>query len=279
METKESPAEWRTYLDVRDLREQFGAYVRASFGEWIDASQPHYSAQLQFATGRLEEGIALAEHFDKAHPETAGKSRVLRVLDVGAGNGGTSLGMANCTRYEVTALDMVVNRGLRWLRRQLGLPIHQIAGDGTCLPVSDGTFDVVLLLETIEHVTQPHRMGAEIMRVLKPGGVCMITTPPRLHYLFRPDPHFGVRGLLLLSDRLQRWYVTRIAHRFFRSHAGTDSTYYDVHHIYSSLSEIAALFPEPKRVGAYYLPAYQGPGLWRRFFRPYSWDRILIYKL
>src|SRR5258707_5576662 len=57
------------------------------------------------------------------------------------------------------------------------------------LPFRDARFDLVLMLEVIEHLADiPHALG-EIARVLKPDGVAIVTTPNRLnvssriHYL------------------------------------------------------------------------------------------------
>lgn len=51
--------------------------------------------------------------------------------------------------------------------------------DGECLPFPDETFDVVSSLETIEHLPKEkhHNFVMELLRVLKPGGRFIITTP------------------------------------------------------------------------------------------------------
>lgn len=45
-----------------------------------------------------------------------------------------------------------------------------LLGDGTALPFRDATIDFVYTSGVLEHVRDPLRMGAEIRRVLKPGG-------------------------------------------------------------------------------------------------------------
>jgi SAM-dependent methyltransferase len=58
------------------------------------------------------------------------------------------------------------------------------------LPYDDASFDVVLLIEVIEHL-ENHRIAlGELARILKPGGVLILTTPnimrlnSRFHFFF-----------------------------------------------------------------------------------------------
>jgi SAM-dependent methyltransferase len=50
------------------------------------------------------------------------------------------------------------------------------------LPFADGSFDLVLFTEIIEHLTlDPRRYLAEVRRVLRPNGRLLITTPNAVH--------------------------------------------------------------------------------------------------
>lgn len=45
------------------------------------------------------------------------------------------------------------------------------------LPWDDATFDVVTSFETIEHLENPHHFIREIRRIIRPGGVFVLSTP------------------------------------------------------------------------------------------------------
>lgn len=83
----------------------------------------------------------------------------------------------------------------RWIRRHLPATAWYVAldfpatgrelygagpdvfADGAHLPFPDASFDGVVCLEVIEHVTAPSRAIAEIGRVLRPGGKAWISMP------------------------------------------------------------------------------------------------------
>ncbi len=56
-----------------------------------------------------------------------------------------------------------------------------VVGDVCDMPFADNTFDLVAACELIEHLDkeQQEKMLSEIARVLKPGGITVITTPDR----------------------------------------------------------------------------------------------------
>ena len=51
------------------------------------------------------------------------------------------------------------------------------------LPFHDATFDIAISSHVAEHLTQPERVFGELSRVLKPGGLLLILTPNRWHYV------------------------------------------------------------------------------------------------
>jgi SAM-dependent methyltransferase len=99
-----------------------------------------------------------------------GKGR--HVLDVGCGAGNM---MHHLAHYgAVVGVDN--NPKPLEVARQRGLDVRQGSGDG--LPLSDAEFDLVSLLDTVEHVPAEGQVFSECNRVLKgPGGKLLVTVP------------------------------------------------------------------------------------------------------
>ncbi len=55
--------------------------------------------------------------------------------------------------------------------------IQLIQGTASALPFGDGTFSAVVCSETLEHLKSDATAVAEIARVLRPGGIAVITVP------------------------------------------------------------------------------------------------------
>lgn len=72
--------------------------------------------------------------------------------------------------------------------------------DGKHLPFDDGTFDTVLNVQVLEHTPEPGLLVKEMGRVLKPGGLLILSAPFQFrlheqpHDYFRYSPH-GLRTL------------------------------------------------------------------------------------
>jgi SAM-dependent methyltransferase len=103
----------------------------------------------------------------------------MRVLDVGCAFGYGSA--AIIARGPAQRVIVGIERDPELLERaRHAFPwLEMIAGDATALPVADGCADAVLLLDVIEHITEPERVLAEAHRVLRPGGVVVVTVPHR----------------------------------------------------------------------------------------------------
>ena len=103
-----------------------------------------------------------------------------RVLEVGAGsseipfNTSEHVALSCATDFSPAPLDF-----LSKLLEEEERRVCFVGADIQKLPFRDGSFDKVIVLEVIEHVpaeTIPVYFG-ELRRVLKPGGVLLVTTP------------------------------------------------------------------------------------------------------
>lgn len=101
------------------------------------------------------------------------------VLDVACGEGYGASGLRAAGAKSVLAID-VSPEACCLARSRYSLSVA--CGSAEELPLADGTLDVVVSFETIEHLTDPARFVSECARVLKPGGLLIISSPNRPVY-------------------------------------------------------------------------------------------------
>lgn len=147
----------------RDSEAAFGRHVH--WGYWDDPAR---------ADGSTEDFVRAA---DRMCTEIFAAGRIAdgdRVLDVGCGFGGT---LERLSHTRATGRLVGVNNDIRQLRRARqerrpapGARLDFVVADGVELPVAGGSFDVVLSIESISHLSDRERFFREARRVLAPGG-------------------------------------------------------------------------------------------------------------
>jgi sarcosine/dimethylglycine N-methyltransferase len=104
-----------------------------------------------------------------------------RVLDIGAGYGGSARRIARQHGAEVRCLNIseAQNDVNRYKNRRAGLQdkVSVVHGVFEEIPERDGTFDVVWSQDAILHSDQREKVLQEVFRVLKPGGEFVFTDP------------------------------------------------------------------------------------------------------
>jgi ubiquinone/menaquinone biosynthesis C-methylase UbiE len=136
-----------------------------------------------------------AEHdcpgpWHEAAREYLGVVRGRRVLEIGCGRGSFAREVSSRVPSLLVACDYSPTAVL--MARDSAPQLAFVVADIQRLPFRQDAFDVVISLETIEHVPEPKRGVAELGRVLTLGGTLLLTTP---NYL-------GIMGLFRGYKRL-----------------------------------------------------------------------------
>jgi len=100
-----------------------------------------------------------------------------RTLDLGSGIGyGTAI-IANAQSAGVAIALDISSSALAFGKSTYGRAISFVSGDAGALPFSDDSLDSVVCLEAIEHVADAAKVLGEIVRVLRPDGLLIVSTP------------------------------------------------------------------------------------------------------
>lgn len=111
------------------------------------------------------------EQIQKRHPE----SKDLRVLDIGCGGGFLTLQLAELG-WKVTGVDVSESILDVGRKRDPQKRVNWVNGTAEKLPVPDRYFDVVCMMDVLEHIHQPQQALKEVSRVIKPGGIFVFHT-------------------------------------------------------------------------------------------------------
>lgn len=112
------------------------------------------------------------------------------VLDAGCGEGYGTASLA--TRdVQALALDYDAFTASHLAQAYPGLPA--VRANLVALPLRSGSLDMLVSLQTVEHLWDQDRFVAECARVLRPGGLVVLSTPNRL--TFPPGNVFHHREL------------------------------------------------------------------------------------
>jgi ubiquinone/menaquinone biosynthesis C-methylase UbiE len=160
---------------------------------------------------RFEPGMAGAiwyEHWHRYHfVAPLAEGRV--TIDAACGEGyGSALLAKHAAR--VTGIDLST-QAIALARRRYGSAANLEYVEGRCeaLPVADASADLFVSFETLEHLQSPRALVSEVARVLRPGGVFVVSTPNKALYSdatgyrnpYHPSELYEAQFLDLLHER------------------------------------------------------------------------------
>ena len=127
--------------------------------------------------------------FIKGTPQSA------RILDAGSGYGLYALTLAE-RGYSVDAIDLEQERTDALVARKKERPsldrrVKTYTGSITDLPFQNGSYDLIICSDVIEHIKDDAKAVSELARVLAPDGTMIITVPYHSKYNERIYPMFG----------------------------------------------------------------------------------------
>jgi 2-polyprenyl-3-methyl-5-hydroxy-6-metoxy-1,4-benzoquinol methylase len=99
------------------------------------------------------------------------------LLDIGCGTGGLWEYVSHLFERYVGA-DVLLHEGF-----PAGVEFCPVDLDTGAVPMPDGSADVVAAVETVEHLENPRAFFRELVRLVRPGGLVVVTTPNQLSLL------------------------------------------------------------------------------------------------
>jgi ubiquinone/menaquinone biosynthesis C-methylase UbiE len=138
--------------------------------------------------------------------------RGARVIDLGCGSG-VFTELLRRAGYASIGLDISAKLILLGREKYPGLEL--IEGDAENLPFDSESVDGVLLSNLVHHFPDPHRLAAEVRRVLKRGGRFAAFDPNRVNpfmwlYRDRASPFYSSIGVTENERPVLAWQVAEV---------------------------------------------------------------------
>lgn len=166
-----------------------------------DNQQKIQGAAKQEMINRRESVLSLLDDY--------AKNRSLRILDVGCGPGGVMEEVLK-RGHNVVGVDIseeMLKEARETSKKYRHEGISCIHGDMEYLPFSKNSFDVVLCVGVLPYLQSDRKSISEISRVVKTGGIIIITLPNILRVNNLLDPYYYLnRGLKYI---LHRTYIKK----------------------------------------------------------------------
>jgi SAM-dependent methyltransferase len=122
--------------------------------------------------------------------------------------------------------------------------LELVNGTALQLPFTDNSFDLIIIQDVIEHLTDVTDFYSEVKRVLKINGSIYLSTPNKLSlFNFLSDPHFGLPIISILKREAIKKY-------FLKHFRKDDYNRKDIAQLFS-LTELLNLFKKDYKISLF----------------------------
>jgi SAM-dependent methyltransferase len=154
------------YQSPRPTPESIGAHYPADYHPYLIAVEDEPSP-----LRRLDRAFGLRMRTSAVHKAAGGRPG--RLLDVGCATGVFLDGMRRLG-WSVEGVEPSAHAA-DYARSRFGLRVHVGLLEDAGLP--DAAFDAITMWDVLEHVHEPRPVLAELARLLRPGGVLVLSLP------------------------------------------------------------------------------------------------------
>lgn len=121
------------------------------------------------------------------------------VLEVACGTG-PGLGYLGTVSRSVRASDITPSIVAR-AKAHYGDRFDILVGDATATGLADQSVDAILIFEALYYIPTPEKFVVECRRILRPGGIVLVSNANKDLFDFNPSPHsFTYHGVVELGD-------------------------------------------------------------------------------
>lgn len=200
--------------------------IKSINSSWLDKTHPNFERWQRARELSIERGKFVYSVINQIN-----QTKNLSVLDLGSGEGGTTKVFSE--NNFVTSFDLSLVR----LKRQSENfnCLLNVNGDALNLPFANKSFDLIIVQDVIEHLTNTQKFYSELKRVLKNKGIIFLSTPNKFSiFNILNDPHFGLPVVSLLKRKSIKKYFLK----YFRK---SDYMRSDIAQLFS-LNDIQRIF-------------------------------------
>ncbi len=201
----------------------------------------------RFASAVLDGRTLSRRILNRELERTLRGTTVRTVLDVGGAAGLRYRGLITSTRYWTIDVQTTLRPSL--------------VGDAHHLPIADGSVDLVLCIQVLEHCIRPDAVVRELFRILAPGGRLVLSTVLLYELHGSPEDYyrFTVSALRDLARPFTRVQVRTLGNRFVAVYDLTAAKSVSINSMFGRIAYRFGTAPSDRCPCGFLLDAVKGP--------------------